>query len=63
MMSIIGLIAPANDIEVNALALYQPIYDTTGATHTVCIAVLALASPITFYANRNNLVVWRIIAL
>jgi len=63
MTNIIGLISPANDVAVNALALYQSLIDTTGAAHTVCMAVLPLSSPITFYARRNNVVVWRVVAL
>jgi hypothetical protein len=57
-----GLYSPANNIQVNTIGLYFPVYDTTGATQTVCILVQPLSSPITFYASRNNLVVLRIIA-
>jgi len=57
-----GLHSPANDIAVNTIGLYFPVFDTTGASQTVCILVQPLASPITFYASRNNLVVLRIIA-
>jgi hypothetical protein len=57
-----GLYSPANDIEVNTIGLYFPVYDTTGASQTVCILVQPLSSPITFYAGRNNLVVLRIVA-
>jgi len=57
-----GLYSPANDIAVNTIGLYFPVYDTSGATQTVCILVQPLSSPITFYASRNNLVVLRIIA-
>jgi hypothetical protein len=57
-----GLYSPANDIQVNTIGLYFPVYDTTGASQTVCILVQPLSSPITFYASRNNLVVLRIIA-
>jgi hypothetical protein len=57
-----GLYSPANDIQVNTIGLYFPVYDTTGASQTVCILVQPLSSPITFYASRNNLVVLRIVA-
>jgi hypothetical protein len=57
-----GLHSPANDIQVNTIGLYFPIYDSGGAIQTVCILVQPLSSPITFYAGRNNLVVLRIIA-
>jgi hypothetical protein len=58
-----ALMAPSSNMEVNTLGLYQPVYDSAGATHTVCWLVLPLASPITLYAGRNNLIVLRIIAL
>jgi len=57
-----GLHSPANDIVVNTVGLYFPVFDTSGVSQTVCILVQPLASPITFYASRNNLVVLRIIA-
>jgi hypothetical protein len=57
-----GLYSPANDIQVNTIGLYFPVYDINGATQTVCILVQPLSSPITFYASRNNLVVLRIVA-
>jgi len=57
-----GLYSPSQDIQVNTIGLYFPVYDTTGASQTVCILVQPLSSPITFYASRNNLVVLRIIA-
>jgi len=60
--ALVGSLAPSDNIEVNSIALYQPIYDTTGATHTVCWLVLSLESPIIFYANRNNIIVLRILA-
>jgi hypothetical protein len=58
-----ALIAPSSDMQVNTLGLYQSVYDTTGATHPVCWLVLPLASPITLYAGRNNLIVLRILAM
>jgi hypothetical protein len=57
-----GLYSPSQDIQVNTIGLYFPVYDATGASQTVCILVQPLSSPITFYASRNNLVVLRIIA-
>jgi len=57
-----GLHSPANDIAVNTIGLYFPVFDTSGVSQPVCILVQSLASPITFYASRNNLVVLRIIA-
>lgn len=58
-----GLIAPSSDTQINTLGLYQSVYDSTGATHTVCWLVLPLSSPITLYAARNNLIVLRILAM
>jgi len=63
MTNIVGLISPAADIAANTLALYQDIYDTGGGSNTVCMAVQPLASPVTFYAGRSNIVIWRIVAL
>jgi hypothetical protein len=60
---IYGLSSPASDISVNTIGLYFPVYDATGAKRTVCVLVQPLASPITLYAGRNNLIVLRIIAL
>jgi hypothetical protein len=57
-----GLYSPSQDIQVNTIGLYFPVYDTTGASQTVCILVQPLSSPITLYASRNNLIVLRIIA-
>jgi hypothetical protein len=57
-----GLYSPSNDIAVNTIGLYFPVYDTTGTSQTVCILVQPLSSPITLYASRNNLIVLRIIA-
>jgi hypothetical protein len=57
-----GLYSPSQDIQVNTIGLYFPVFDTTGASQIVCILVQPLSSPITFYASRNNLVVLRIIA-
>ena len=57
-----GLYSPANDIQVNTIGLYFPVFDTAGVSQTVCILVQPLSSPITLYASRNNLIVLRIIA-
>jgi len=61
-IALVGSLAPSDNIEVNSIALYQLIYDTAGATHTVCWLVLSLESPVIFYANRNNMIVLRILA-
>jgi hypothetical protein len=57
-----GLYSPANDIAVNTIGLYFPVFDTAGTSQTVCILAQPLSSPITLYASRNNLIVLRIIA-
>jgi hypothetical protein len=57
-----GLYSPSNDIAVNTIGLYFPVYDVNGNTHTVCILAQPLSSPITLYASRNNIIVLRIIA-
>jgi hypothetical protein len=58
-----GLIAPSVDTSVNTIGLYQPVYDSGGAIHTVCWLVLSLTSPITLYAGRNNLIIIRVLAM
>jgi hypothetical protein len=58
-----GLHSPANDITVNTVGLYFPVYDTGGVSHTTCILVQPLSSPITLYAGRNNLIVLRMVAM
>jgi hypothetical protein len=58
-----GLYSPANDITVNTVGLYFPVYDTTGASQTTCILVQPLSNPITLYAGRNNLIVLRLLAV
>jgi len=60
---IYALSSPASDISVNTIGLYFPVFDTAGSAQTVCVLVQPLASPITLYAGRNNLIVLRIIAL
>jgi hypothetical protein len=60
---IYGLSSPASDISVNTIGLYFRVYDSAGTAQTVCVLVQPLASPITLYARRNNLIVLRIIAL
>ena len=57
-----GLYSPSNDIAVNTIGLYFPVFDANGNIQTVCILVQPLSSPITLYASRNNLIVLRIIA-
>jgi hypothetical protein len=58
-----GLYSPANDITVNTVGLYFPVYDTTGSSQTVCVLVQPLSSSITLYAGRNNLIVLRLLAV
>jgi hypothetical protein len=58
-----GLTAPSADTSVNTIGLYQPVFDNTGTTHTVCHLVLPLSSPITLYAGRNNLIILRVVAI
>jgi hypothetical protein len=58
-----GLYSPANDIQVNTVGLYFPVYDTGGVSHTVCLLVQPLSSSITLYAGRNNLIVLRLLAV
>ena len=60
---IYGLSSPASDIQVNTIGLYFPVFDAVGTAQTVCILVQPLASPITLFAGRNNLIVLRVIAL
>ena len=61
--ALIGTVVPGTDIVVNTIGLYQPLYDSAGGTFTACHMVLPLASPITLYAGRNNLIVLRILAM
>jgi len=63
MTYIHGMMSPTSDIAVNTVALYQPIFRTDGTTMTVCHLVIPLSSPVTFYGNKNNLIVLRIIAM
>jgi hypothetical protein len=62
LWGLLGSITPGTDVTVNTLGIYQPIYDTSGVAQTVCLAVLPLSTPVTFYANRVNLVMLRIVA-
>jgi hypothetical protein len=58
-----GLYSPVNDITVNTVGLYFPVYDTNGASQITCILVQPLSNPITLYASRNNLIVLRLLAV
>jgi len=58
-----GMMSPTSDIAVNTVALYQPIFRSDGSTTTSCHLVIPLSSPATFYGNKNNLIVLRIIAM
>jgi len=60
---LMGTFTPLTDTQYNTIGLYQNIYDSAGATYTCCMMVLPLSSPITFYANRNNLAILRIIVM
>jgi hypothetical protein len=60
---IYGLSSPASDITVNTIGLYFPVYDSAGTAQTVCVLVQPLASPVTLFAGRNNLIVLRLIAI
>jgi hypothetical protein len=57
-----GILSPASDLGINTIGLYQPVFDTAGASQTICHMAIKLPSPITFYANRNNIIMIRIIA-
>jgi hypothetical protein len=63
MTYIHGMMSPSTDIAVNTVALYQPIFRSDGTSLTVCHLVIPLSSPVTFYGNKNNLIVLRIIAM
>jgi len=63
MTYIHGMMSPSTDIAVNTVALYQPIFRSDGTSMTVCHLVIPLSSPVTFYGNKNNLIVLRIIAM
>lgn len=58
-----GSISPQDDITVRTIGLYQNIFDTGGGTHTVCVAVIPLATPITFRKGVNNCILLRLLAL
>jgi hypothetical protein len=58
-----GMMSPSTDIAVNTIALYQPIFRSDGSTTTSCHLVIPLSSPATFYGNKNNLIVLRIITM
>jgi len=58
-----GVMSPSSDIAVNTVALYQLIFRSDGSTTTSCHLVIPLSSPVTFYGNKNNLIVLRIIAM
>jgi hypothetical protein len=63
MTYIHGMMSPSSDIAVNTVALYQPIFRSDGTSMTVCHLIIPLSSPVTFYGNKNNLIVLRIIAM
>jgi len=63
MTYIHGMMSPSSDIAVNTVALYQPIFRSDGSTTTSCHLVIPLSSPVTFYGNKNNLIVLRMITM
>jgi hypothetical protein len=60
---LLGTFTPPTDTQYNTIGLYQNVYDSGGGTHTCCMMVIPLSAPITFYSNRNNLVILRIIVM
>jgi hypothetical protein len=63
MTFIYGTFTPSSDTQYNTIGLYQNIYNSGGGTHACCMMVIPLSAPITFYANRNNLAILRIIVM
>jgi hypothetical protein len=63
MTYLMGTFTPLSDTQYNTVGLYQNIFDSGGGTHTCCMMVIPLSAPITFYANRNNLAILRIIVM
>jgi hypothetical protein len=63
MTFLMGTFTPLTDTQYNTIGLYQNIYDSAGNAHTCCMMVIPLSAPITFYANRNNLAILRIIVM
>jgi len=61
--ALMGTAVPGTDMVVNTIGLYQPMFDSAGVTFTACHLVLPLASPITLYAGRNNIIVLRLLAM
>jgi len=63
MTYLVGTFTPLSDTQYNTVGLYQKIVDTAGTAHDCCMMVIPLSAPITFYSNRNNLVILRIIVM
>jgi len=63
MTYLVGTFTPLSDTQYNTVGLYQKIVDTAGNAHNCCMMVIPLSAPITFYSNRNNLAILRIIAM
>jgi len=63
MTYLVGTFTPLADTQYNTVGLYQGIFDTAGTRHDCCMMVIPLSAPITFYANRNNLAILRIIVM
>jgi len=60
---IIGNAIPSNDIQVNTVALMQPMFDTSGNVRNTYVLILPLSTPATLYKNRNNMIFIRLIAM
>jgi hypothetical protein len=63
MTYLIGTLSPLTDTQYSTLGLYQGISDTAGAWHDCAMMVIPLSAPITFYKDRNNLAILRIIVM
>jgi hypothetical protein len=63
MTYLVGTFTPLSDTQYNTVGLYQKIYDTAVTAHNCCMMVIPLSAPITFYSNRNNLAILRIIVM
>jgi hypothetical protein len=63
MTYLVGTATPITDTQLNTVGLYQGIFDTTGASHNCAMMAIPLSAPITFYKDKNNLAVLRIIVM
>jgi len=60
---IVGSYKPTTTMDVKTLGLIQDLYDTNGTLHTTLLFTYPLETPITFDADRLNMVVIRIVAI